>query len=483
MFNKKLKISFLTKVFAYLIPHLKQKEFTTDIMSIGENNNPLIRSKVLKPNVRLAIHLLDSSNDIVNMQSTNSSSSGNKNSNPDITYAMFHNIDAGLLFAGDSRGKLHYFDLNQLNPQDNYCSPSLSFDLCQNASIHHLSLPQQYNNHNLFSVSLGLNGGIALFDMREGEKVLQLRDIQAKKTKFYPDNTNYLGVLTVEGSLELYDVRNMTGCINIYNEQYYKDEAKREAEKIIDIHMKEQLVQMKKQYLQDGNKRKQKEELKYQTKQQIDIKNMIQQSLDQNNQTKKQVNNIEHFVVKECMDKFKLQNFRRSIEIENEIVDFDFYSNVKIITMTGLGSIKHFDFLSSNQEHKNNHIFDTNKSLLDNLFSKVNIGGQYKIIPANNRTIYDSNNLLMGSGSMSDIYLLMRPNQIYIYDVKRDIIRLACETAITKYQDMLLEGPQLSLNANKYLNNYDVESRDNHENCGFLIGTSNSDALRMQFSQ
>jgi hypothetical protein len=73
-------------------------------------------------------------------------------------------------------------------------------------------------------MSLGLTGGFALFDVKQGEKTLQLKDIHAVQTKYYPENTNYIGVVTVEGSLELYDVRNMSGLVAIYNEEFHKEE-------------------------------------------------------------------------------------------------------------------------------------------------------------------------------------------------------------------------------------------------------------------
>jgi len=80
-----------------------------------------------------------------------------------------------------------------------------------------------YNNHSLAALSLGLKGGFALFDVKQGDKTLQLKDIHAVSTKFYPDNTNYLGLKTCEGSLELYDLRNMSGHVAIYSEGYQKD--------------------------------------------------------------------------------------------------------------------------------------------------------------------------------------------------------------------------------------------------------------------
>lgn len=51
-----------------------------------------------------------------------------------ICYSMFHNIDAGLLFASDSRGKLYYFDLNSLSSKD-VNLPTLEFHVSKAGSI------------------------------------------------------------------------------------------------------------------------------------------------------------------------------------------------------------------------------------------------------------------------------------------------------------------------------------------------------------
>jgi hypothetical protein len=88
-------------------------------------------------------------------------------------YSCFHNIDGGLLFAGDNFGCLHYFDLNNLkNIKDGINLPAIDFLVAKNSSIHHIALPRDYHHHNLMALSLGLGGGVALFDIKMGEKVL-----------------------------------------------------------------------------------------------------------------------------------------------------------------------------------------------------------------------------------------------------------------------------------------------------------------------
>ena len=40
-------------------------------------------------------------------------------------------------------------------------------------------------------------GGTSLFDVRSGEISLQLKDVHSISSKFYPENTNYVGILTI----------------------------------------------------------------------------------------------------------------------------------------------------------------------------------------------------------------------------------------------------------------------------------------------
>jgi hypothetical protein len=61
--------------------------------------------------------------------------------------------------------------------------------------VTHFALPDRYVIHNLFSLSSGM-GGLSLFNVNEGCKTLAIKETQALKTKYYPDNTNYLGVMT-----------------------------------------------------------------------------------------------------------------------------------------------------------------------------------------------------------------------------------------------------------------------------------------------
>jgi len=103
-----------------------------------------------------------------NMQSFNSKH---------FMYSLFHNIDGGLIFASDQYGKLYYFYLNSI-ASSKANLPVLNFHISKNAAINHISLPFNYQNHNLMGLSLGLSGGVALFDIKQGEKIMQLKDIK-----------------------------------------------------------------------------------------------------------------------------------------------------------------------------------------------------------------------------------------------------------------------------------------------------------------
>lgn len=55
---------------------------------------------------------------------------------------------------------------------------------------------------------------------------MHLQDLPSIKTAFYPADTNYIGVLVSnEGSLEMYDLRNFYGGpVVIYNQEYVQEE-------------------------------------------------------------------------------------------------------------------------------------------------------------------------------------------------------------------------------------------------------------------
>ena len=47
---------------------------------------------------------------------------------------------------------------------------------------------------------------------------MQMQEYQAIRSEFYEANTNYMGVLSIDGSVELYDTRNFhNGPVVIYN--------------------------------------------------------------------------------------------------------------------------------------------------------------------------------------------------------------------------------------------------------------------------
>jgi hypothetical protein len=74
---------------------------------------------------------------------------------------------------------------------------------------------------NLLSLSMSDFGGFALFDLRQGSKTTHMTTLNAIKTSFYASNPNYLSLLTKQGSLELYDLRNLSGGpVNIFNQQF-----------------------------------------------------------------------------------------------------------------------------------------------------------------------------------------------------------------------------------------------------------------------
>ena len=67
-------------------------------------------------------------------------------------------------------------------------------------------------------------GGTTLFDIKSGAKNTFLSELHSLKTKYYPENTNYLGIQTIQGSLELYDLRHFTKPVVVYSEEYLKEE-------------------------------------------------------------------------------------------------------------------------------------------------------------------------------------------------------------------------------------------------------------------
>eukprot|EP00347_Sterkiella_histriomuscorum_P017907 403347523 len=391
-----------------------------------------------------------------------------------VMYSMFHNIDAGLLYASDEKGQLHYFDLNNLQTSsENLTTSVIQFMISRNSPIHHMALPQYYQNHNLFSLSMALAGGLAFFDMREGAKVLQLRDIQAIQTKFYPENTNYLGVQTIQGSLELYDIRNMTGSVNVYSEQFAKEELMRVSQNVMDRQMKEQILQMKKDYIQMSCKRKQKEEYKEQVRQQNHMKDLIQMQTDLMVKPK-MINNIEHLLVQSDLnDKQRLMNFRSNLQVENQISDFDFLSSTELLAITKAGVMKNYDFFSASLENQFQAIpFD--KLQINNFQFK------YKLQPLCQPSLnsQDYNNL------NTQLYFIMSPKTLYLYDAKRQQVKQLTETGITNYTSVMLEKDHLDFQASRFLNNEANLIYDNEIQAGgFLIASDSAGVLRYQFSQ
>ena len=74
---------------------------------------------------------------------------------------------------------------------------------------------------NLLSLSMSDLGGFALFDIRQGTKTTHMTTLNAIKTQFYASNADYITILTKQGSLELFDLRNLLGGpVNIFNQSF-----------------------------------------------------------------------------------------------------------------------------------------------------------------------------------------------------------------------------------------------------------------------
>ncbi len=86
-------------------------------------------------------------------------------------------------------------------------------------------------------LSLSLGKGLCIYDIRDGSKVMHTSETQSVKSKFYEPNPNYLAVLTKQGTLELYDMRNFGGGpVQLYNGEFksekFKIEVDREKQRI-----------------------------------------------------------------------------------------------------------------------------------------------------------------------------------------------------------------------------------------------------------
>jgi len=126
---------------------------------------------------------------------------------------------------------VHLYDLTKLkNIVGEPNLPAYSIDLkCkqEHDSVFNISLLMQPGFEAILSLSLGKS--LCLYDLRQGSKIMNSSEIQALKTKFYPSNPNYLAVLTHQGTLELFDQRNLGGGpVQIYNEEYQKEKISRE---------------------------------------------------------------------------------------------------------------------------------------------------------------------------------------------------------------------------------------------------------------
>ena len=126
---------------------------------------------------------------------------------------------------------MHLYDLSRAG-----CSyaapdtPAFSIDLKQrheHEAVTHISMRMQPGYLGVLSLSLGK--GLCLYDIRDNSKVIHTSETHSVKTKFYEPNPNYLAVLTKQGTLELFDMRNFGGGpVQLYNEEFKHEKLKME---------------------------------------------------------------------------------------------------------------------------------------------------------------------------------------------------------------------------------------------------------------
>jgi hypothetical protein len=90
-------------------------------------------------------------------------------------------------------GNFHYFDLNSINGSG-FTPPVLSKGISK-LRICDMEQAPTHSTHNLCSLSSGL-GGVSLFSIKDASVCMQMKEVETIKTKFFPENPNFLGLIT-----------------------------------------------------------------------------------------------------------------------------------------------------------------------------------------------------------------------------------------------------------------------------------------------